>query len=74
MPKFHVAIDDRIWTKVARRLEGQGLSGHPADLLEALIVAAFTDETPKKHVGDTTISSTSIMLTLGKVRVTLIPE
>jgi hypothetical protein len=74
--KFVVRIDDRVWTKCAKRLAVAGIVGTAAEVLEALLVTSLTDipeRPPEKHVGDTTIS-TSLMLTLGKVRVEQVPE
>ena len=73
--RFRVTIEDKAWAKLSKRLEAQGYLGEPAELLEGFLVAALTaDMPPAKHVGDTTLVSTSLMLILGRVRVELLPD
>lgn len=66
--KFTVEIDDKVWARCAKALARSGFAGTPAEVLEAVLATAMT-EPPAKHVGDTTISSTSVMLTLGQLKV-----
>jgi len=72
--RFLVTIEPKSWAKLAKRLEARGYAGTPADLLEGLIVSTLTDEPSKKHIGDTTLTSTSLMMILGRVKVELLPE
>lgn len=74
--KFVVWVDHKLWEKCARRLERLGITGPPAEILEALLsTALMSDDAPAKHVGDTTITtSTSIMLILGRIKVEQVPD
>lgn len=73
--QFLVTIDAKVWEKAVRRLERKGVAGPAAEVLEALLSTALMDEAPPtKHVGDTTITSTTIMLTLGRIKVELIKD
>lgn len=72
MANFQVTIDDHVWAKVLKRLAEQGMTGDAAEILGALIATSLTDA-PPRPVGDATISTT-LMVTLGKVKVTKLPE
>lgn len=68
--QFMVKIDDRAWAKFARRLARHGITGEPAEVLEALIATTLTDESARPMgLGDNPATSTSILMTLGRVKV-----
>ena len=70
--RFLVTVEDKAWAKLAKRLETSGYTGSPAELLEGLLVTSITDDAPKRHVGEITLTSTSLMMIMGRVRVELL--
>ena len=74
--KFVVRIDNKLWEKHARRLEKQGIVGPPAEILETILSTSLMHDpnAAPKHVGDTTITSTSVMLILGRIKVEQVPD
>jgi len=72
--KFTVTIDQRTWDKCARLLVKQGITGAPAEVLETVLATGLSGEGPVRHVGDVTISSTSLMLSLGRIKVEQVPD
>ena len=73
--RFDVRIDNKVWGRLAKRLAGQGLTGAPADLLEALLATAVTNDTkPVRPASLASLTSTSIMVIPGKIRVVQVDE
>lgn len=74
--RFTVTIDDKAWAKFSRRLERKGIAGQPAEVLEALIATTLTSEdpipTPTARADG--VTSTSIMMVLGRIKVEQVPD
>jgi len=67
--RFNVEINDRVWAKVVKRFENRGiLADTDAELFETMVATMIASE----NRGDemvSGVSSTDVLITLGKVMV-----